>query len=401
MYNRFFILATTLLMMAACSSDKTLEEVDDITGHDNPMRFGTSGTFGADMENTTRAIDLEDGFKVTCWKSFDGNNITSLPVMTDYEVAYHPGDAQRWTYDDVRDQYLHYWDLSAYPYDFRACTPYLEDAHFEASGFSLNLSGSDRIFCAQTFLERQYNQDLKHSEPCLIAEVKRMGKDINGSYRDFDMLKRDVAGPLEINTNNNSWGVRDVHLPFHHLVSKVGFRLYIDDPEVPSYDITLSDVNISIVKDGFMLSSKQYRADNANGLLNGTFVQPVTVNERSLITKTEPYSDVNMANHLNKATAFDFHCPDDMIQLPQKELKIHARLTLSYTINGEPKSFDYDTLLSLDGENPAGDPFDWDPNTHYIYYLHLKNLEQYPIIVCTAEIVPWEIVQTSDIEIGL
>lgn len=405
MSKQSFILIA-IAALTACSSDKTLEEVKDITLPDSPMQFSTHAE---GEQNVTRGSLLTQGFQVSCWKNFGAAD--QQTVMNDYNVLYHPGAAQTWTYDDVEGQYLRYWDLSAYPYHFHAVTPYLQhgSASITPGLLSINLSATEAIpFRAQTFLEETYNQDVANSEPCMVAHVSRSAKNANGEYIDHDHLAT-AAENYTINTTNQTNAVREVHLPFHHLMSKVGFRFYIDYPEEPSYDIYLSNVSISIfnAKDKFVLESQQYTAaaTPTTDLMHGTFGDLIktTTDEQPLITKEGQYPAVNMKEHLNKEHAFDFYCPDDMLQIPQKDLVIRVRLTLKYNFQGEDKQVDYDSLLRLDPEDPASAPqhFDWDPSCHYIYYLHLRNLEDYPIVVCTAELVPWEIVQTEDIPIGL
>lgn len=397
MYKPHFILLS-LAMLTACTSDKTLEEVVDISLPDSPMRFSTQREA---EQNVTRAL-LRQGFQVSCWKNYP--TATMQTVMDEYEVVYTTGETRNWSYEDVEGQYLKYWDLSAYPYEFRAVTPYLHKGIIDntATGLSIDLTSGESQFRAQTFLDDVYNQDVTASEPCLVAQVSR-SRDHLSQYIDRDCLADQL-----INTATQYNPVREVNLPFHHLMSKVGFRLYIDDPTVPSYDIRLSNVSISIfnAKDNFQLVSQQYDASTSGaGLLHGTFshLTLTTTDEQPLITHQRAYSDVNMKDHLYKSSAFDFRCPDDLLQIPQRDLLIHVRLSLSYNLNGEDKQFDYDSLLRLDPEDPASEPqrFDWDPNCHYIYYLHLKNLELYPIVVCTAQLVPWEVVHTSDIPIGL
>lgn len=367
------------------------------------MRFSRNGAVDAEVESRASVL-LEDGFLVSCWKHYD-DAVNFQTVINSYEVAYTTdGTTKKWSYEGVRPgQYLHYWDIAGFPYEFRAVTPYIETTTLLPDGLTVNLSSASRHFWGQTFLEEQYNHSVADSEPCLVARVIRKDKDDTGAYHDYDMLvtNSDSSDPVEINTATVNNPVRDVNLPFHHLMSKVGFRLYVDDPMVPTSAIKLSNVSISIfnAENKYLTESRLYVATDADGgMLNGTFKQETRAESQyNLITKTGAYSGVNMADHLNKLSAFHFNCPDDMVVIPQTGLKIRAKLTLTYNST----DYEYDSLISLTGENPDGDLFTWEPNKHYVYYLHLQNLEKYPIITCTAEIVPWEVVKTEDIDIGL
>lgn len=400
--HRYIYTLLAIIALASCSSDEQLSKVD-VIGNDNPMRFGVVNALG---ENTVTRASLNAGFKVSTYKSF-GIEAKQQVVMGGYKVDYN-STTKKWNYVDVdkgdgKKQIERYWDADGYPYDFRACTPYIAGATLNNEGITIDMTATDApTFKAQTFLEGTYNQDEKSSEACLISHVQRKAPitDAPNDYCDYDLLRPTDDANYEINTAAKT-PVRDVHLPFHHLMSKVGFRFYIDDPSVPTYDIKMKNVTISIVTQTgseFILESKKYTSTNNSNLLNGTFdvLTRATSTEQPLITKTAYTEDLR--NCLNRDTAFDFKCPGDMVQIPQKNLKIHVKLTLDF--NSDTKVFD--KYLSLDDTDATkGDLFTWEPNTHYIYYLHLQNLEKYPIITCTAEIVPWEVVKTEDIEIGL
>lgn len=402
--HRYIYTLLAIIALASCSSDEQLSKVD-VIGNDNPMRFGIAN---AQEESTiTRASSpLQAGFKVSTYKSF-GDATKQQVVMGGYKVDYTESATKKWNYVGINGQIERYWDANGYPYDFRACTPFIAGASLTDTDIYIDMTATDApTFKAQTFLEDattkagNYNQTEAESEACMISHVQRLAANANDEYCDYDLLKPvDATTYTEINTAAKT-PVRDVHLPFHHLMSKVGFRFYIDDPSVPTYEVKMKDVTISIVTESgkeLILESKKYTAGNDN-MLSGTFSELTRASstEQPLITKTDAYAE-NIGNNLNHETAFDFKCPGDMVQIPQKDLKIHVKLTLDF--KGDTK--DFDRYLSIDDTKTEGDLFNWDPNTHYIYYLHLKNLEKYPIILCTAEIVPWDVVKTEDIEIGL
>ena len=434
--HRYIYTLLAIIALASCSSDEELSKVDAI-GNDNPMRFGTANAQEGSTISRASTL-LEAGFKVSAYKSF-GDATKQQVVMDGYKVDYN-STTKKWNYVDVdkgdgKKQIERYWDADGYPYDFRACTPYLTGASLTNTGITLDLTATDApTFKAQTFLEDattkvgKYNQDEKSSEACLISHVQRKAPttDAPNDYCDYDLLRPTDDANYEINKASKT-PTREVHMPFHHLMSKVGFRFFIDDPSVPTYNIHMKDVTISIVTEDankFILESKKYTYTNNSNLLEGTFSEltnstnthvhdskcpsgcTATI-EQPLITKTETYkddsnNDLNMGEYLNHDHAFDFKCGGDMVQIPQTNLKIHVKLTLEYNESGTPTIKTFDSYLNVDDtDTDAGQKFTWEPNKHYVYYLHLKNLEKYPIITCTAELVPWDIVKTEDIDIGL
>ena len=213
--NLSLLLATVL--MVSCSTDGVLENEHEVNNQ-TPMVFGTS--FSSTETVVTRAaVSLDNDFKVGTWKHF-GDAREQL-VMNGYKVAYTAtATPYRWDYVGVNEQVQRYWDLGAFPYEFRAVSPYFEGADIMTTGIRLDLS--DRPFRAQTYKNEVYNCVGSESESCVVSHVSRLK---NGSdYEDLDQIKR-----AEINADAKANAVREVHMPFHHLISKVGFRIFIDD----------------------------------------------------------------------------------------------------------------------------------------------------------------------------
>lgn len=388
---RIALAALGAFVLAACSSESS-EEVREITDQ-SPMVFSSTSMT---QEETRASAVLQDGFRVWCWKKFGQTG--QQVVMDKYQVNYDANAANKWSYENVSGQYIKYWDLAGYPYEFRAVTPHTVNATMSNTGLSVDLSAAGATtFKSQTFLEEVLSQDLAHSEPCLIAQVSR-------TQSGSDYVDKDLIINQEINQDNKTNATRKVSVPFHHLMSKVGFRFYIDLSEAPTKAITLKKIEISVQNavtgEKFITESKSYNATNTSGLLNGTFGNLTGETDAyNLLTHTNsPYPDDIRNNH-SKETAYNLLLnQDDLLQIPQGNIKIHVNLLLNY--RGADTPFEAD-LYNGDGANPEDYIFSWLPNTHYIYYLHLKSLEKIPIIVCTAELVPWDTVKTSDIVIGL
>ncbi len=376
------------LLMTACSSDGTLEDEHVVDTRD-PMVFGSSLSTA---ENTvTRAVTyLENGFKVNTWKNF--GNASQQVVMDGYEVDYNSSATPKWYYENVNSQVLRYWDLSAFPYEFRAVAPYSANNTITQDGISLDATSSP--FQAQTYINETYSTA---NEPFMVSHVKRVKN--NTDYEDTDIIK-----DTEINNDAKANATRGVHMPFHHLVSKVGFRIYINDPQptAPEYTVTLKEITISVENTGnsFVTASTTYNATNAQGLINGTFSDNTTQSGSYNLLQHGEYTGLNLRLHHNYAGAYDL-CPDCIMQIPQENVKLRVTLKLE-TINAEDvhTSFDYNQLRSLE-KNTEGDNFTWASDTKYIYYLHIPNIHGHEIELTTCEILPWDDVQTSDISIGL
>ena len=381
------------LMAAACvvsscfSSGKLREdkEVNTLA----PMVFGTPVQQAPVPE--TKAV-LSQGFKVNTWKSF--GSAAQQTVMDGFKVDYTPTAVNKWDYVGVNHQIQRYWDLSGFPYEFRAVSPWSDDVTITQDGISI-----DRLFYGQTLLSGIYNKVESACEPFVVAQVSRedLGAGVTERYLDKDLVKG-----KEINTNGKANGTREVHMPFHHLLCKVGFKLFIDDPQPssPDYAVTLQSVEIRVVKDGFKTKGT-YSATNAQGLGRGNFTDDAPVSgEYPLLLQNQAYS-VNLREYLNKDSSFDL-TPGELQQIPQGGVKVRVKIRMQ-THHGSvvDGNFDYDELLSLDKNNTAGDLFTWEPDTRYIYYLHIPNLHAHQMFLDTCEILPWDDVLSTEIPVDL
>ncbi len=385
---RYITLLATVLLMTACTSDGTLEDENAVDTR-QPMVFGNSTETAA--STVTRAVTyLENNFKVNTWKNF--GNASQQVVMDGYEVDYNSTATPKWYYENVNSQILRYWDLSAFPYEFRAVTPYSNDATITQNGITLDATSSP--FQSQTYINGTYSTA---GEPFMVSHVKRE-KD-GTDYKDTDIIRS-----KEINVDAKANATRGVHMPFHHLVSKVGFRIYINDPQPtsPNYTVTLKEITISVENTGnkFITASATYSATNTQGLIKGTFTNNTKQTGSYILLQHGEYTGLNLRLYHNYAGAYDL-CPDFIMQIPQDNVKLRVQLKLE-TVNAENvhTSFDYNQLLSLE-KKAEGDNFTWASDTKYIYYLHIPNVHGHEVELTTCQILPWDEVQTSDISIEL
>ena len=390
-----FCFFSTTLLTTSCSSDDTIKD-EHILDLREPMVFGLQNQSSSSSVETRAPLqDSNTNFKVNTWKKFGASGQTV--VMDGYEVDYtstprtDAPDIYNWYYEGIGTQVLRYWDLGAFPYEFRAVSPFMAEATITDAGITVN-----KTFLAQSLINDSYNHSATESEPCVVAHVNRVKNSTD--YEDTDLIKN-----AEINTVGKANATREVHMPFHHLNSKVGFRIFIDTPE-PPYDgcnanirsITITAQNTS----GFITASTTYTATNAQGLGKGTFSNNTTQTTEFTLLQHGEYkdasnNDINLCDHLTHDNAYDLS-PNCMQQIPQGNVKLKVNIE----IDVDGMDHNYTRWLSLT-DDPAGDNFTWEPDTRYIYYLHIKDLHGGLILFYTCEILPWDEVQTTDIDVGL
>lgn len=371
--------AAALLLTSCFSSGKLVDE--SVVDMRTPMVFGTS--VRQDEATETKAAVLPQGFKVNTWKSFGA--VSQQTVMDGFKVDYTPTASSKWDYVGVLEQVQRYWDLGAFPYEFRAVSPWSEDVTITETGVSI-----DRMYYGQTLLDGVYNKEAALCEPFVVAQVSRedLGKGVAERYVDRDLIKGQ-----EINAAAKADGTRCVHMPFHHLLCKVGFRLFIDDPQPssPDYVVTLQSVEVSVVKDGF-LTKGTYAATATQGLGRGTFADDSPKSGEYCILKRNTEYPENMREYLNINNAFDL-TPGELHQIPQENVKLRVKMKMQThhagTVDG---NFSYETEI---------EPYTWAPDTRHIYYLHVPNLHAHAVELYTCEILPWDIVETEDIPVGV
>ena len=333
---RLGLLFAAALTVAACSTDTTLEDEHRVDLR-QPMVFGHSAAQQQTEVTRADAGKLEEShntFKVSTWKAF------GLPgqqtVMDQYRVDYTAtaktdyADSYNWYYEGVNNQPLRYWDLSAFPYEFHAIAPYDNNTVLTTNSININCA-DDNYFLSQT---RTDDTNSTGNEPYVVAHVTRTLQ-ADGSYADNDVIKN-----LRINTAGEANATREVHMPFHHLMSKVGFRVFIDNPapEQKPYHVILESVKISIVRKDknnegsylpFITASKKYTASNALGYERGVFEENTEVatsadNPYVLLSHGQYYEPagsttlLDLHQHLHRQNAYNL-TPGELLQIPQAE----------------------------------------------------------------------------------
>jgi hypothetical protein len=360
-------------------------------------------------------------FKVGTWKAF--GLATQQNVMDGYRVSYTStmqsdyGNGYNWYYEGLNGQLLRYWDLAAFPYEFRAIAPYDNHTTITTDGIAIGCAEGN-YFRSQ---QRTGDTNTTGNEPYVVCHVTRT-QQADGTYADTDIIKNE-----RINTVGEANATREVHMPFHHLMTKVGFRVFIDNPapEQKPYHVILESVKISVHQAGgqFITDSKTYTASNTDGFKQGAFTDNTIVTT----TKTTPFlllshgqyfepagstTTLNLHQHLHRENAYDL-TPGELLQIPQSDVEIKVEVTIKTNFNeatgemfgteGTYHEETYTRWLNIMHDEDIYDPshFTWLPDNKYIYYLRIGNIHEHDIFLDTCEILPWEDVQTNDIDVGL
>ncbi|MCR4918738.1 MAG: fimbrillin family protein [Prevotella sp.] len=430
MTNNNNILLTLAALLAACSSDTALEDAQHVDLR-QPMRFGLSTADTPAEQAVTRAAleNTYQDFKVSAWKYF-GDDGQQQNVMDGYKVEYSAtpfndyGDGYNWHYENINEQLLRYWDLAAFPYEFRAVSPYNTTAAITTDGLNVAADFKSHVLYNDAYYHTYTSEEVNtpctkaDGEPCVVANVSRAKRinDDGNQYVDTDKIK-----DTPINEAGKANATREVHLPFHHLMSKVGFKIFIDNPQPfdmqfddgkgDEYGVWIDNIRITAKADdpGFVTAANGYTATGQQGLLEGQFTGTTTQSGEYTLLFHNAYNsiaDQNLHYHLSRETAYSLTkkngALDDLHQLPQQNVRLHVVMDI-HTNHVEPddQQFHYDSWLSLDKNNTEGDRFTWLPDHKYIYVLRIPNLHGHEINLHTCEVLPWDDVQTTDIDVVL
>lgn len=424
-----YLIAPLALWVASCSSDNTIEEVRDITESTDPMRFSNVSANYLTRTDYTIPNLLKQGFMVSCYKKFGQPD--QQTVMPQYEVNYEQydswyGEKVSWNYISAesshqfyQEQFVKYWDYSAFPYRFHAVSPAPLSASGLASGFQL----TDKVLKVPASIPYVYQTSkdgmtTPGAEPCMVAQVER-----REDGRDFDLLASNGdainPGPKEINNGSGTSLNRFVTLPFHHLTAKVRFGIYCPDPEEEGDGHEVKDVKITVRSNDFVTSA-QYNANLTTGnLTDGSFVSP-TYGDKTLIELTPEATLVN--NDLNKAntkeTAYMFECPLGLLQIPQNGVKISVSMKIQGKLEDDKWHDNFDGDYTVFEDLPIilnetlQDTYDWEKNHFYTYYIiigkFINPIPTYPIggggdsgIYFTCVETPWDEITGAPIDASL
>ncbi len=424
-----YLLASSALMMAACSSDNVIEEVKPIVEPQDPMRFSNVSDNYQTRTDYSIPNLLKQGFMVSCYKKF--GEAGQQEVMPQYEVNYEQydswyGETVSWNYISAesshqfyQEQFEKYWDASAYPYRFHAVSPApLTASNALTPGFTLTdmLLKVPTPFQYQTSCDGSTTPTDAVAEPCMVAQVER-----NNEGHDFDLLAQntDKTGPKEINDSKGLSKIRSVALPFHHLNAKVRFAIYCPDLGEECDGHEVFDVKIKVRSSQFVTSA-QYQADLTQGsLMGGQFHSPAYDGTTLLeLTPDAVLHNNDLVDANSREKAYFFECPLGLAQIPQDGVQLSVSMKIVGKLEDDQwhdKFMDEYTVIEdlpiVLNDETHQDTYNWEMNHFYTYYIIIGRfttpIPQYPIvdgskgILFTCVETPWDEITGAPIDISL
>jgi len=385
-----------LTLLAACSSDKALDDVTEVTDSTDPLTF-TCLTESNEQENTTRANAqlLTTDFMVSTYKLYKQTN--QQTVMQDYHVEYKTtgtawdGNVRPyWDYTKVSGQYERFWDYSGFPYRFHAISPQpANKTGFIVNDTQLTIPAA---YSMQTSLNGMVTPSA--AEPYLVAQVQR-GTD----GKDTDLLSTKDDKTINSTSVTKS---RYVALPFHHLNSKIRFGVYCPSPWTSENQLYIEDFHVNVASNNFATSATGYTATaTANdytwyiGTGNSGFTGVTYETSAGLqLLEFDGGADVegnDMRDHQGRNSAFWLQCQNGIIQIPQEQVKMNVSFILRTADGTIYKQF-VDVPVVLEN---GTDIYDWKSGYIYTYYLIVGGVDDKLPITFTATLTPWEDVSGS------
>ncbi len=370
-------------MLAACSSESTIEEVKNITESTDPMRFTGSGV-SEEVEIPTRAsAPLTTGFMVSCWKAY--GIASQQDVMEKYRVEYKVdgwSNKSSWNYVGVNGQYEKYWDYSNFPYRFHAIAP----SPANPNNFILK---DNKLTISATYKSQTcHNGTITNpdAEPYLLAQVQR-----NTDGSDHDIFAGKEIG------NGSTTKNREVALPFHHLNSKVRFGVYTTDYWATDNKLYIEGLTIKVTSPDFATEATSYTTTGTNswmidngysgfaGLTKTTNFQLLQFDGGPALTG----NDLRVCQ--GRSSAYMLQCPDGIMQLPQENIKMAVSFNLMKEGSSTPYKTYTDVPIKLEDNTEI---FQWHTGYIHTYYLILGPFDKLSLNF-TATLTPWEDINGS------
>lgn len=388
---------TAFSLLASCTSDKVIEEIEEIKTSNDPMRFTCNVQ---ENVSSTRAVPsyLKNDFLVSAYKAFaDAKQQT---VMSMYRVEHRTtgtdwdgNQSDNWDYVGVDSQIERYWDYNAFPYRFNAVAPStplgIDKSKITLTDENLTINTPYKM---QTCKDGVVTPILSEAEPYLVAQVERS---IDGTDKDI------FANSLIGDENSSKTLNRYVALPFHHLNSKIRFGVYTKNLWATENDTYIQDLKISISSESFVTAATGYAITNEGSWYDKTSENSKFTSVTKLAsTDTKPtlltfqggesVESNNLKLHQSQSSAYMLKCPDGIMQLPQKDVKMTVSLKLMQPGSTLVKEY-INVPIKLEDNTEV---FTWQSGYIYTYYLILDFTNQLEIQF-TATLTPWENISGS------
>lgn len=387
----------TLCLFTACSSDKVVEEVEEIKPLGEPIRFTCKLQENA---SATRAAALEDDFLLSAYKSFQQSG--QQTVMDDYHIQHTTSGSDwdgnvshNWQYVGVDGQIERYWDNDGFPYRFNAVAPYTTNS----SAISMTDTKVDinATYKMQTWNDGvKTNADDREAEPYWVAQVQR-----GADGKDTDM----ITGSNIPNASSTALN-RYVAVPFHHLNSKIRFALYTTSAWATAHPMYIEDLSIKVTSDNFVTGAGKYTAlgeswyigtgnSGFSDLTKATATGTELVQYKGVQSDGSPLSGNDLSQWQSKNSAFWFD-KDGLMQIPQENVELKVSLTLKM-LSDHSEKIKFENVpikVVLDNQTPQTE-LDWKSGNLYTYYLVIDNVDEKLEIYFTATLAPWEDISGS------
>lgn len=391
---------TALCLMTSCSSDKVIEEIEEIKPSNDPMKFTCNVQ---ENVSSTRASYLKSDFMVSAYKSYGLTK--QQTVMDKYHVEHRTtgtnwdgNEQDNWDYVGVDGQIERYWDYDNYPYRFNAIAPCPAKTDVTLADKNLTISKSYSFQTCSDGVKDPADNSI--AEPYMLAQVQRAT-----DGKDTDIFAGSPIGDENSNTTLN----RYVALPFHHLNSKIRFGVYSLNPWATDNKLYIKDLVITATSTSkFVTKADKYTASGTNSwkVPTGTSgfegltkaidaTTPTQLFSFSGLSGSTPLEDNDLRKHQGQSSAYFLLCNDGIMQIPQEGVEMKVSLKLMQEGNDTPfKAYtDVPVVLRLE-DNTTQVKFNWVSGNIYTYYLILdfdKKLE----IQFTATLAPWEDISGS------
>lgn len=388
----------TLCLFTACSSDKVVEEVEEIKPIGEPIRFTCKLQENA---SATRAAALEDDFLLSAYKSFQQSG--QQTVMDDYHIQHTTSGSDwdgnvshNWQYVGVDGQIERYWDNDGFPYRFNAVAPYTTNS----SAISMTDTKVDinATYKMQTWNDGvKTNADDREAEPYWVAQVQR-----GADGKDTDM----ITGSNIPNASSTALN-RYVAVPFHHLNSKIRFAIYTTSPWATAHPMYIENLSIKVASPDFVTGAGKYTASgetwyNGNGtsgftdLTKAPAVGTELLHYSGVKSDGSPLDGNDLSKWQSKTSAYWFECKDGLMQIPQEGVDMVLDMTLKMLSDNQEKvKFTNVHITPVIEGAPATELNHWQSGNIYTYYIIIDNVGEKLEIYFTATLAPWEDISGS------
>lgn len=401
MMNRILAyMVATLALLTACTSERVLEEEQDISGSKDAMRFTGINMVEEEVHNSRASSPLTTGFAVSTYKAF--LDTKQQTVMQGYRVDYRVdgwNNNSLWEYSGVQGfdelQYHKYWDYANFPYRFHAIAPCPQ----QKSDFTLTDKALDikRPYHYQTcadglVITRDAAQQptAEPAEPHLIAQV----------HRDADGRDKDIFNGRDINTASTTRN-REVWMPFHHVNAKIRFGVYSTFEWTTYNRLYIEGLTIRVTSPDFVTTAAGYQTTGTTswrsdeGFYDLTKLPTAADHTAPLFTFSggESVEGNDLRDHQGQSSAYMLLCPDGFVQIPQKNVQMSVSFTLKDEDHNVFKEYT-DVPIEIRLPDESLQPLhEWRSGYLHTYYLVLGGVPDKLEVFFTATLTEWEDVQ--------